>query len=65
MNRAIRTDQAQITARAVCKDDETKICAWTSARKTVLTRLPDRSAFLQPEYGARVMAAHWNRASKI
>jgi hypothetical protein len=37
---------AWITSRALCKDNKDKICAWTSAHKTVLTARPERTPFL-------------------
>jgi len=36
-NHPYATDAGWITPRALCKDERMKICAWTSARKTVLT----------------------------
>jgi hypothetical protein len=34
------------TSRSLCKDDQTKICAWTSTHKTVLTARPEGATFL-------------------
>ena len=38
-----RRDRTWITLRTLCKDESKKICAWTSARKTVLTARPERT----------------------
>jgi hypothetical protein len=39
-------DRRRITLGTLCKDELKKICAWTSARKTVLTAPPERATFL-------------------